>query len=156
MWLTSLGTAQFWLLVNVNFRLGFLQKLYLPHILPSHALSLPTDNHQELWKCCCSSWPTDNFRCPWACAWLGQLWKHSWWTRKNPTLWALKASLPFLFHSSYCHCFLLPGGAEHTWMLFGVWGVQNNYGLIFQWFWMLTGSSYLSKKLAAGLCWAQN
>lgn len=92
---------------------------------------LPTDNHQEFWRCCCFSWHTDNFRCPWACAWLGQLWKHSSWTRKSPTLWALKAGLPFLFILPYCHCFLLPRGAEHTWMIFAVWGVQNNYGSIF-------------------------
>lgn len=161
MWLNSLATAQIccdflWIMSNSNwgFCRSFMAVVSFIHFGLTYPL--PTDNHQEFWKCCCSSWHTGNFRCPWACAWLGQLWKHSWWTRRSPALWALKAGLPFLFHSSYCHCFLLPRGAEHTWMLFGVWGVQNNYGSIFQWFWVLTGSIYLSEKLAAGLCCAQN
>lgn len=135
MWLTSLATPQIpcdflWIMSNSDW--GFCHMVAVPYIHFALTYPLPTDNHQELWKCCCSSWHTDNFRCPWACAWLGQLWEHSWWTRQSSTLWALKASLPYPFYSSYCHCLLWPRGAEHTWVLFGLRGVQSNYRLVFQ------------------------
>lgn len=162
MWLASLAAAQIccdflWIMSNSDW--GFCRScmVVVRSIHFALAYPFPTDNHQELWKCCCFFWHTDNFRCPWACVWLGRcICGNTADEQTRVPHWALRASLPFPFYSSYCHCFLLPRRAEHTWMLFGMWGVQNNYSLIFQWFWVLTGSSHLTEKLAAGLCWARN
>lgn len=80
MWLTSIATAQIcceflWVMSNSDWGSCRSHLVVVPSTHFARTYTLPTDNHQELWKCCCSSWHTDNFRCPWACAWLGQLWE---------------------------------------------------------------------------------
>lgn len=144
--------------IYAKFNLTFLQKLYGSctfHTL-SHCVPHPSQMTTGRYATAASSFGTQTtlgvHKLSWGECHLG---KHRWWTTsKSPTLWALRAILPFfsiVTVSFYLKVKSLRQNAHGC-----SWDMRNAKQLRHQWCWVLTASSYLSEKPAASLWWVWN
>lgn len=133
------STNSLWLFVNnVKFRLGFLQNYMIvaPSIHFALTYPLPTDNHQELWKCCCSFWAHRQLEVSMSLCLAGAIVETQLMNREESHTVGYKGKLAFSFLFFLLSLFPFTLGWKNTYgCFFGIWGVLNNYGLIFLWFW---------------------